>query len=373
MKALAIGAVLLATCAVASTPAAAQAPGATPVLASGSWDPRAAAAYLDGRQSWWQSWPNAARDHDTQCVSCHTAMPYALARASLRAELREREQPAPERKLLDNVVKRVRLWKDVEPFYPDQKDGLPKTSESRGTEAILNALILSSRDAELASASDDARMAFDNLWALQFRTGDLSGAWAWLNFHLEPWESGDAAYFGASLAAIAIGTEPGGYAASPDIQDRLKKLREFLQRGIATTPLFNRVMLVWASARLPGVLSAPERQAIVDAVWSTQNADGGWSLMSLGQFKRSDGTVLDAGSDGYATGVVAFALLQAGHSRTEPHVAKALEWLVQHQDRATGMWLSSSLNKQRDPASDRGKFMSDAATAYAVLALTHGR
>jgi squalene-hopene/tetraprenyl-beta-curcumene cyclase len=350
---------------VVSVAAAAQEVGS-----AGTWDARAAAAYLDGRQSWWLTWQNAARDHETSCVSCHTALPYALARPALRSALHERDVAAPERKLLENVVKRVRLWKEVEPFYPDQTRGLPKSSESRGTEAVLNALILATRDAQDGKASDDARLAFENLWALQFRAGDLNGAWAWLNFHLEPWESGDAAYFGATLAAIAIGTEPGGYAASPEIQDRLKRLRDYLQRAPGSQPLLNRIMVLWASARLTDLLPDGDRKAIVDAAWSAQQADGGWSLSSLGQFKRTDGTVLDAKSDGYATGVIALALQQSGSSSAEPHVAKALAWLVQHQNRATGMWTTSSLNKQRDPATDIGKFMSDAATAFAVLALT---
>src|SRR5450759_2909249 len=57
-------------------------------------------------------------------------------------------------------------------------------------------------------------------------------------------------------------------------------------------------------------------------------------------------------------------------TRADAHVRNGLAWLVQHQDATTGMWLASSLNKSRDPTTDVGKFMSDAATAYAVLALT---
>src|SRR5215471_14845411 len=118
---------------------------------------RAATSYLDSRQDWWLHWPNAARDHDTSCVSCHTALPYALARPAIRQSIGDRELANPERLLLANVVKRVRLWKEVEPFYPDQTSGLPKSSESRSTEAVLNALVLATQDATTGVLSDDTR------------------------------------------------------------------------------------------------------------------------------------------------------------------------------------------------------------------------
>lgn len=338
-----------------------------------SWDPKAAAAYLDGRAAWWMAWPNAARDHGTFCVSCHTALPYVLARPALRAVLREPEPTRAEVRLLDNVVKRVTLWRDVEPFYPDQLRGIPKTSESRATEAILNALILASRDAEKGVLRDETRIALGNMWALQMRTQELSGAWAWLNFGLDPWESATAPYFGASLAVLATGTAPGGYAATPEIQPNIELLQEYFRREDARQPLFNRLVALWASARAPGLIESDRAQSVVDAALGKQQQDGGWSTASLGDWKRQDGSELDRHSDGYATGLVTLALQQAGLPSTDLQVARGLEWLRRNQDRVTGQWPAASLNKQRDPLSDTGRFMSDAATAFAVLSLTRAR
>jgi squalene-hopene/tetraprenyl-beta-curcumene cyclase len=333
------------------------------------WNPRAAASYLDQRTDWWTTWQGSQRDHETFCVSCHTAAPYAVARPVLRRTLGEAAPAAAEAKIVANVVKRVRMWRDVEPFYPDQTRGLPKTSESRGTESILNALVLASRDAAAGSLSEDARRAFENMWALQLRGADVAGSWAWLNFHYEPWEADRSPYYGAALAAVAVGLAPDHYGSSAEIQDRIKLLRTYLQKSVETQHLFNRATALWASTMIPDLLTAEQQRSVVDALRHAQKEDGGWSMSGLADWKRIDGSALETRSDGYATGLAAFVLQSAGVPRDDAGVRRGLAWLTAHQDPG-GFWYTASLNKQRDPQSDPGKFMTDAATAYAVLALT---
>jgi squalene-hopene/tetraprenyl-beta-curcumene cyclase len=341
--------------------------------AAGSWDQKAAASYLDQRATWWFEWPKSARDHDTFCVSCHTAVPYALSRPALRRALSETAPSPNERRLLNNVTKRVRLWKEVAPFYSDEDRGGNKTVESRGTESVLNALILASRDAQNGQLSKDAHAAFDNMWAEQLSTGVKKGAWVWLRFANEPWEADDSDFYGATLAAIAAGTAPGDYRFRPEIQNNLKLLREYLNRESSTQTTINRVVLLWASAKLPGLLAPQSQKTIITEVLAKQQPDGGWSLSSLaGDWKRHDGTAQEGQSDGYATGLITFALKLAGIPGDDVQQKKALAWLAANQDKKGGYWPSYSLNNnvQHHMSPDTVRFMNDAATAYAVLALT---
>ncbi|GAC1633962.1 MAG: terpene cyclase/mutase family protein [Candidatus Acidiferrum sp.] len=348
-----------------------------------SWDAKAAAAYLDQRATWWTGWQDASREKGTFCVSCHTAVPYALARPALRKALGEASPTGNERLLLESVRKRVRLWKEIAPVYNDKEYGANKGVESRATEAVLNAFLLANLDSADGKLSDDAKTAFSNLWALQQTSGDNKGAWLWQLFDLNPWEGNISPYYGATLAAIAVGAAPGNYRATPEIQTNIQMLREYLDREYAAQPTINRVMLLWASAKLPGLLSPSRQKSIVQEVLSKQEADGGWSLFPLsrtwkdwepsalvGKWNRADGTPQELKSDGLATGLTTYVLRQAGVSRQNAQLERARAWLAQNQAKPDGLWLGYSLNKRRDPSSNAGRFMSDAATAFAVLALT---
>jgi squalene-hopene/tetraprenyl-beta-curcumene cyclase len=327
---------------------------------------------------WWITWKNSARDHGTFCFSCHTAVPYALARPALRTMLAESAEAAPERQLMDDVRRRVRLWDETSPFYTDQYVARGKSAESRGTEAVLSALMLAWDDTRTGRLSAATVTAFDHMWAEQLRSGDNAGAWSWLDFDLSPWESAevDAQYYGAALAAMAVGAAP-NYQSRPQIQDSLQLLRDYLAREYPAQSLHHQLIVLWASTKLPGLLDAGQRQHLVAEVLRAQNPDGGWSLSAL-MTKSGKGMRNYSESDGYATGLVTLVLGETAMPGAASQEQRALTWLVRNQQGhgaswirgQEGFWVARSLNKWRNPWSNAGQFMSDAATAYAVLALT---
>ena len=172
LAALAIAAAILG-CVLAATRTRAQ------------WSPKESAKYLDRREQYWREWPQAATDHGTFCVSCHTAMPYAFARPALRF------RPACNLRRLRR--KRRRCWRTCASASASGiKPNLIKRvmpEQSRGTEAVLNALILAGHDSEAGKLSPETRAAFDILWKHQQTAGVEKGAWAWILFDNEPWEA----------------------------------------------------------------------------------------------------------------------------------------------------------------------------------------
>ena len=338
-------------------------------FAADTWSPAAAAQYLDQRAAWWETWPNAQRDHGTVCVSCHTILPYALSRSKLSAALSEKQAPGPQQAVLEHVRKRVTLWSEVEPYY-SEKSGATKPRESRSTESVINALVLASSSAEQKHLDPLTRKAFDAAWALQLKSGDQVGAWDWQVFHLAPWEASESQYQGATFMALAVAWAPENYRKEPAIQPNLEALRSYLQREYAKQPLLNKMVLLWASDKFPNLLSKEEKKDLVATILKLQQPDGGWNLPALGTWQRSDHTEENKDSDGYAT-AIATLVLQPVHGH-EPQDAwqKGRAWLESHQSKEDGAWHTVSLNKQRNPSSDVGKFMTDAATGYAVLALS---
>lgn len=349
----------------------ASSPPASSALRS-DWSPAAAATYLDSREVWWQQWPHAQRDEGTVCISCHTVLPYAQARPLLRAQLHQADLTPTESRMLADIKKRVRDWARVKPYYLDPAHAEP----SRATEAVLNAVILESYEPNPASPGPETREAFDEAWALQVKTGADTGGWLWQDFHEAPWESSESAYQGAAMMALATGMAGDAYNGDPAVRESVKQLREYLQRDYAAQPILNRIYVLWASTRMPELLSAEQRSELLDQLVALQNPDGGWSLPSLDPQRDAKKSFLDFlkranhedVSDGCATGLTIVAMEEAGVDASDPALQRGLAWIERHQAQ-DGSWWAASLNGFRDPASGQGRFMSDAATGYSVFAL----
>jgi squalene-hopene/tetraprenyl-beta-curcumene cyclase len=330
---------------------------------------------LDERAEWWLSWSSSARGGGTSCIACHTGLPFALVRPALSPALGEAAASELERKVIDGVQKRVTNWDGItlenglKAFYSGDR-----RPSALGTEAVLNALILVNHDARWNSGklSEHANKSLDRMWDYQLD----NGSWLWLNFGLKPWETGDE-YFSASLAAITTGMAGKNYHKSDQVEGKIKKLRQFLKDGFADQPLHNRIMALWASTELKGLLTLEDQKKLIDEVFDAQIGDGGWNLADLGakgpgreKWKVQGRYPAGAKADGYATGLIVYVVRRAGVPTTDANLQAGRQWLFKNQDRNAGTWPVVYLNQNRDPSSPQGKFMRDAATAYAVLALT---
>lgn len=303
------------------------------------WNPKLAAEYLDGRQQEWFAWPRAASANGP-CVSCHTGMPYLLARPALRRVLGEPKPTKYETGLLD----RLRVQAGAEP-----------PGALQGIETIFAALFLTREN----PAGAAARRAFDQLWALQIRDGSLAGAWPWYNASLDPWETPSSWFYGAALAALAIGEQP-EYRNTAQI----RSLESYFKNSFSMRPMHSRLALLWASTKLPEMLAEPDRDALIQEVLQKEQADGSWTLESLGPWADHPGAPASSDGSSYPTAFTAYVLRQAGVS-----VPRAVAWLKAHQNPYTGAWPAVSMNKRYPPGSMEEKFLQDAATAFAALAL----
>ena len=233
--------------------------------------------------------------------------------------------------------------------------------------------------------SGPIRKALDELW----KTQRADGAWDWLDVGQEPYESSDALYYGAALAAIAVGSAPTyNEGVNEKASVGLGKMRSYLRTNYAAQNLYNKTWMLLASARLDGLLNPAQISALVKDLQSQQNADGGWSLYKMGPWTWSKATPpyaphgkldvpLLSQSDAYATGLIAYAYREAGLPANESSPKRAKDWLQANQRECRidqnrwNCWRAYSLNEdhEHDNESWQRMFMSDSATAFAALAL----
>lgn len=291
-----------------------------------------AANYLDGVGVGWT--------RERKCITCHTNMPYLTARPLLKGD---------------------EGWKEVRTFLEKDVEKWSNGGKPRGDAYVVaTAFALAFNDAQqTGKLHDTTKAALDRMWTVQTKTGE----WKWLKCDWPPLEHDD--YYGAVLAALAVGYAPGDYAKSESAKAGIEKLKAYLKKTPAPD-LHHTAMLLWASTKLDGLMTADEKNAAIGELKAKQRKDGGWSLPSLGNYKRRDKEKTpndpNADSDGYGTGFITYVLLQAGVKTDGPVITNAVKWLKSNQ-RESGRWYTRSLNNDAD------HYITNAGTAFCVLAL----
>ena len=304
-----------------------------------------------------------ARDHletgaklwaeQKQCVSCHTHGLFAFVRPQLSADWGR-----PPDELRGFLVDQMRSIAAGDGY-----------SGSVPTQLAYVAAGLAEWDAHLGeSTSPETDEALRALFKMQADDGSFAVKDRW-----PPLNSGT--YHGTTRAAMAVAAAPGWSEGLTDdgLVARIDELKTFL-RDAPPRNDHERLLLLWTSTRMGGLLRPGQRQKLVDVVWSRQLPDGGWSIRSFATADTWNGgrkaaqmmAEPDYGrpqSDGYQTGLAVVVLRDAGIPADDPRIRRAVAWLRSNQ-RESGRWWTRSLN-----IDSRFHYVTYSGTAYAVLAL----
>ncbi len=287
--------------------------------------------YLDGLTRQWTK--------EVGCVTCHTTLSYFTSYSTLR-----NEPGSAVDELREFIEYRVANWESDKPLWD--------------AEVLVTAASMIVHDSKTTGKlQPQTHAALERMWSLQRE----DGSWNWLKAATPPFEYDD--YYGALLVAVGVGFAPENYATEVNVRDKVTKLRQYFARKPPPN-CHHAAWLIWAEAKLGGVMTNEVRDQKVKELLQLQKQDGGWSLPSLGNWKGHDGLPIDqAPSDGYGTGLVVFALRQANLPPDHKAVRKGVQWLKDNQ-RESGSWFTGSLGPRYHL-----NFMSHSGTAFAVMAL----
>lgn len=295
-----------------------------------------AAEYLDRSALNWLKTKN--------CATCHSTLFYMAARPALGKVLPD----SGEVRQMYEDYRRVRWQKKL----PTEAQGFWPIAV--GTGLTFNDLQTSGQ------LSPVAREVLDIMWTVQRE----DGGWNWPHDDYAPMEIDD--HYGVTVATLTVGLAPDGYAETAQAQAGLKGIREYFKNNPPKS-LHHRAMLAWCSIRVAGIFTPEQRQTTLDELLALQLIDGGWStagfLTDWQGLERPDGQALDTQtSDGYGTGFTIVLARELGLAADDPRLQRGIHWLRTHQ-RASGKWFT------RSPVNDAGNLISNAGSAFAVLAL----
>jgi squalene-hopene/tetraprenyl-beta-curcumene cyclase len=294
--------------------------------------------YLDNVARFWMQ--------TNSCGTCHANFAYMMARPAFEPAS---GPPVP-------------LVAETRKFLETRK---PHPEFSFNAHAVGIAFALAWDDARGPRKLQPAtRDALRRMWSLQ----SGSGMWPRMGCGKHVPSENDYHYT-IALASVAAGMAPDGYAGATEARDGLTRLRRYLNRTPPKT-LHDRVLLLWASLHVDGLLTSAERAEIVQRLLAGHGDDGGWSFAGLIAPAASP-VNRGLSSDGYGTGLTIYVLRQAGVAANQRQISAGLEWLRTNQ-RASGRWFTPTPvagEPTETGVGTRELYVQNLGTAFSLLAL----